>query len=71
MSTGTKSDTLRENAKKAIDAILNDPELDDDTKEELFETISEHLEDSQRILSDDDDEDEDDGDEDDEDEDEE
>jgi hypothetical protein len=61
MSATTKSELLRANAVKAIDAIIDDPELDDDTKEWLFEEIEEYLQDKQRILGegDDDDEDED------------
>lgn len=59
MSTTEKSATLAENAKQAIDAIVNDPEIDDDKKEEILEELLDHLEDGQRILSDEDHEDED------------
>jgi hypothetical protein len=55
-----KSDLLKADVMKAIDAIANDPELDDDTKEELFDEIQEHLNDQSRIISDDGDDDEDD-----------
>jgi hypothetical protein len=65
MSSTTKHDLLRANVVQAIDAIVNDTELDDATKENLFEEIEEYLQDKQRILSDEDDEDEDDEDEDD------
>jgi hypothetical protein len=59
MSTGSKSDVLRASAKQAIDAIVNDGVLDDDTKEEVLEELQTYLEDQQRIFSDVDDEDDD------------
>ena len=67
MSTASKSALLKGNAVRAIDAIVNDTELDDDTKDEIFDELATHIEDSQRILGGDD-EDEDDDDEGDEDE---
>lgn len=61
----TKSDLLKANATMAIDAIVNDKELDDDTKEEVLEELQEHIEEQTRLLSDaDEDEDEDEDDED-------
>jgi hypothetical protein len=57
MATTSKPELL-ENVKKAIDVVVSDPELDDDTKEEILEEVADHLEDSLRMLSGDDDEDE-------------
>lgn len=66
MSKGSKSELLLANAKRAIDAIVSDSELDDDAKEEILEELQEHAEDAMRILSDEDEEDEEDEEEDDE-----
>lgn len=54
-----KSDLLKANAKRAIDAIVSDPELDDDSKEELLEELHDHIEDQTKLLIGDEDEDED------------
>ena len=59
----TQSETLLANAKKAIDAIVTDTSLDDDTKEEMLDELQTHLEDQGRLLSDEDDEEEDEDDE--------
>jgi hypothetical protein len=60
----TKSDLLKANATSAIDAIMNDPELDDDAKEEILEELHAHIEDQTKLLSGDDDDDDDEDDED-------
>jgi hypothetical protein len=59
MSEISRSESLKDNAKRAIDAIMEATDLDDDTKDEIFDELQDHIEEQQSILSEMDDEDED------------
>jgi hypothetical protein len=55
----TQSEVLLEAAKKAIDAIVVDPALDDSRKEDALDELEEYIEEQKEMLNSDDDEDDD------------